>query len=78
MQLEMTMCYFRTILNWIRAMAQAVSCWPLAIEARVRAQVTSCGICGGRRATGTGYSQSSSVRLLLVISLLHTHLSPPH
>jgi hypothetical protein len=29
-------------------MAQAVSRWPLTVEARVRARVNPCGICGGQ------------------------------
>jgi hypothetical protein len=31
-----------------RAMAQAVSRWPLTVEARVRVRVDPCGICGGQ------------------------------
>jgi hypothetical protein len=44
-----------------RAMAQVVSHRPLTAEARVRARVNSCGICGGQSGTGTGLSPSSSV-----------------
>jgi hypothetical protein len=44
-----------------RAMAQAVSRWPPTAEARVRARVDPCGICGGQSVTGAGYSSSSLV-----------------
>jgi hypothetical protein len=42
-----------------RAMAQVGSRWPLNAEARVRARVNPCWICGGQ--SGTGFSLSSSV-----------------
>jgi hypothetical protein len=42
-------------------MAQAVSRWPLTAEARDRARVDTCGICGGQSDTGVGFSPSSSV-----------------
>jgi hypothetical protein len=44
-----------------RAMAQAVSCRPLTVEAQVHVQINPCGICGGQSGTGTGFSLSSLV-----------------
>jgi hypothetical protein len=44
-----------------RTMAQVVSRRPLTAEARVRARVNPCWICGGQSGTGTGFSPSSSV-----------------
>jgi hypothetical protein len=44
-----------------RAMAQVVSRRPLTAEARVRAQVNPCGICGEQRGAVPGFSPSSSV-----------------
>jgi hypothetical protein len=44
-----------------RAMAQVVSRRPLTAEARVRSWVSSCGICGGKNGTGTGFCPSTSV-----------------
>jgi hypothetical protein len=42
-------------------MAQVVSRRPPTAEARVRARVNPCGICGGQSGTGTSFSPSSSV-----------------
>jgi hypothetical protein len=44
-----------------RAMVQVVSLRPLTADARVRAPVNACGICGGQSDTGTGFSPSTSV-----------------
>jgi hypothetical protein len=44
-----------------RAVAQAVSRRSLTAEARVRSQVSSCGICSGQSDTRTGFSPSISV-----------------
>jgi hypothetical protein len=41
-------------------MAQAVIRRPPTAEARVRSGVSQCGICGGRKGTGTGLSPSTS------------------
>jgi hypothetical protein len=42
-------------------MGQVVSLRPLTAEARVRAQINPCGICGRQSGTGIGFSPSSSV-----------------
>jgi hypothetical protein len=42
-------------------MAQVVSRQPLTAEARFRARVNPCGICGGQSGTGKGLSPSYSV-----------------
>jgi hypothetical protein len=38
-------------------MAQAVSAWPLTVEAHVRAPVSPCGICGGQSDTRQLFSE---------------------
>jgi len=43
------------------AMAQAVSCRPLAAEARDRSQATPCEDCGGQSGTETGFPPRTSV-----------------
>jgi hypothetical protein len=56
----------RIVCTWVhrllgRAMAQVVNHRPITAEARVRARLNPCGICGGQSGTGTGFSPSSSV-----------------
>jgi hypothetical protein len=51
-------------------MAQAVSRRPLNAEARVRARINPCEICGGQSGTGAGFSPTSSV-------LRCQHIIPP-
>jgi hypothetical protein len=56
-----TLSHLFKLYNMDRAMAQAVSRWPLMAEARVRCPVSPCGICGGQSGTGTRFSPSTSV-----------------
>jgi hypothetical protein len=58
-------------------MAQVVSRRPPTAEARFRAWVNPCGICGGQSGTGTGFSPSSSVFFLSIYHstvALQTHI----
>jgi hypothetical protein len=57
-------------------MPEAVRSRPLTADARVRAQFSQSGICGGRSGTGAGFSQRSLVssRHYHSIVVLHTHL----
>jgi hypothetical protein len=59
-----------------RAMAQVASRRPLTAEARARALVNPCGICGGQSGTGTGFSPRSSVFPCQYLSAvaLQTHI----
>jgi hypothetical protein len=50
-----------------RAVAQAVSCRLPTAAARVRAQVRSCGICGGQSGTGVGFHQIIRFPLTILI-----------
>jgi hypothetical protein len=62
-----------------RAMAQADSRWPLTAEARVRARVNPCGICGGHSGTGQVFSEYFGFPCKYIIPpLLHIHLAPRH
>jgi hypothetical protein len=58
-------------------MAHAVSHRPLNAEARVRARVSPCEICGGQSGTGINFPLSSSVHPCQYRSTvsLHTHVS---
>jgi hypothetical protein len=49
-------------------MTQAVSCWPLTAESRVRACTQPCGICGAQSGTGTDFSPISSFYHVSIIS----------
>jgi hypothetical protein len=55
-----------------RAMAQAVSRWPLTAEVRVRARVNPCGICGGQSGTGPGFLRV----LRLPLQIYHSTIAP--
>jgi hypothetical protein len=52
-----------------RAIAQVVSCLLLTAAARVRAQVRSCGICGGQSDTGAGSLRVLRFPLSILIAL---------
>jgi hypothetical protein len=51
------------------AIAQAVSRRPLTAEARLRALISPCMICGRQSGPGMGFSPSSSVSLVSIIPL---------
>jgi hypothetical protein len=59
-------------------MAQAVSRRPLTTKAWVRAQISSCEICGGQFGTGTCLSPGYSVFPCQYHSTIasHTYISP--
>ena len=46
------------------AMAEAVSRRPVSLEARLRCEVSLCGVWGGQTGSGTSCSQGTSVCLL--------------
>jgi hypothetical protein len=58
-----------------RAVAQVVSRWPVITEARVRARVNPCGICGGQSGTGIGFSPSVFPCQYNSTVVPHTHIS---
>jgi hypothetical protein len=49
-------------------MAQAVSHQPYTVEAQVHTRVSPCGICGEQSGTWTGFSPSSLVFPVSIIS----------
>jgi cytochrome c553 len=57
-----------------RAVVQAGSRRAVTVQARVRSQVTACGICGGQSGTEAGFSPSASGFPRQYQPMLHTHL----
>jgi hypothetical protein len=59
-------------------MVQAISCWPITAEYRLRARVGKCWICDGQSGNGTGFSSISSAVSCQHHSTvtLHIHISP--
>jgi hypothetical protein len=57
----------KTMHTFYRAIAQAVSRWLPTSAARVRAQVKSCGICGGQSEAGTGFLRVLRIPLPILI-----------
>jgi hypothetical protein len=58
-----------------RAIAQAVSRWLPTAAARVRAQVRSCGICGGQSGVGAGFLRVFQFPLPILIPPTSPHSS---
>jgi hypothetical protein len=58
-----------------RAIAQAVRRWFPTAATRVRAQVRSCGICGGQSGTGAGLLQVLRFPLSIIIPPTAPHTS---
>jgi len=55
-------------------MAQAVSCWPLTVDAQVQPQASPRAIHGEQIGTGTGFSLGTSVFPITVSpSMFHPH-----
>jgi hypothetical protein len=68
---------YSSLLTTNRAMAQIVSRRPVAAEARVRARVFPCGICGGQSGSGIGFFSEFFSFLLSIYNstvVLHTHI----
>jgi hypothetical protein len=51
----------QVVLAFGHAMAQAVSCRPLTVEAQAHIQLSPCATCGRQSGTEAGFSQSSLV-----------------
>jgi hypothetical protein len=70
-------CYSETSVTIFigRALAQAVSRWLPTAAGRVRAQVRSCGICGGQIGTGAGFLWVLPFPLPIIISPTAPHSS---
>jgi hypothetical protein len=53
-------------------MVQAVSGWPITVEAHVRTRVAPSGICGGQSGAGTGFFRVLRFSPVCIISLRST------
>jgi hypothetical protein len=51
-------------------MTEVIISHPLSAEARFQSNAGQCGNCGGQSSTGTGFSPSTSIFLVSIVSLV--------